>query len=474
MRGNFSAAPTVVRRLAASRFDTLQKPSLATRQGAIEPAGRQNGTRTSSARGEREKDRTKMRSGEREGIEQTTDGVPEDFNASMYKLLHEDLASHTDEDARLHYEQFGKAERRIYKGPPTKLDITWAKASLARVSADWQAFPGANKSKVHLTCMTTYQSAIAEHTTTGEMERAVSSFMDTTKERSHLWVVDDGSTHDGHLRQLYALKRRYGPRLHLLLRNRNGGISAAKNSCIKAFLATSAQYLSLVDHDVEFKQYGWQESYEAAIDCGAGHLHLNIWSTEAKPGAMYTLKDLPPGNNYTDLQAKYWWVSMQLADGREDTVGAHAFLRDCDGFGPVGLYYIFSRSLVTMLGGYRVLPHKYGHEHTEYTFRAMEASKYLQATKDEGLPDSYFTPPNHPLDIWGSRLLIGQQYSNNPSVFTGGEKAAMLGENWDEVIRKLEWMKSNVNFFVELNLVDSPYTHAAEHPHPNTTHADSF
>merc|ERR1712086_871176 len=179
----------------------------------------------------------------------------------------------------------------------------WAKASLARVSADWQAFPGANKSKVHLTCMTTYQSAIAEHTTTGEMERAVSSFMDTTKERSHLWVVDDGSTHDGHLRQLYALKRRYGPRLHLLLRNRNGGISAAKNSCIKAFLATSAQYLSLVDHDVEFKQYGWQESYEAAIDCGAGHLHLNIWSTEAKPGAMYTLKDLPPGNNYTDLQA---------------------------------------------------------------------------------------------------------------------------------------------------------------------------
>jgi hypothetical protein len=428
------AAPTVVPRLGASRFDTLQKPT------AVAKGHMNVQTAATVDEGEVWGVASPVTEAER-GI-----GVPEDFNARMYKLLHEDLASHTDEDARLHYEQSGKAEGRTYKGPTKMLDEAWA-----FTRDDWARHPGANQSGVHFTCMSVFQRMAQPINTTGVMVEAIESFMSTTRADSNLWVVDDASTCKLHLQAIRLLEKKHSPRLHVHIKTANGGIARSKNSCIRMFLDSNAQYLSLVDQDVYFVKEGWQEAYEAGLDCGVDHMQHNL--NPPAPGTTYGLKCPPDAARQSPFP---WWIShvtesnsLSLAKNEHETFDEHrtrflqesggvALLHDLTTVGSFGYFYTFNRRLIVLLGGYHVFQHKWGHEHTEYHSRARVVTRLLDILSNGSRAPLLRVPAI--LDIPDSSAYIGCHIFNG-GAFDSELKQEMAGSNGKEMGELLQATK---------------------------------
>ena len=226
-----------------------------------------------------------------------------------------------------------------------------------------------------LTCVTTYALATTSTNFSNLLDGFISSWMHTTHV-SHLVIVDDGSSSSSHVNYIRKMEDKHLLRIFTVLKEVNGGIAKAKNSCIRYFLTNDMySYLFLADHDLVFKQEGWLSAYLNA-HFSTNISHFSWWNgNSAKCHAVW--------NNFTLCSSSV-------------TNGALLFL---------------TRDVANAVGGFRVFPGKYGHEHGEFSVRILRAG---------------FAP--YFADIVNSHEFISLVSSE--SVFTASEKDKSASENW--------------------------------------------
>jgi hypothetical protein len=184
---------------------------------------------------------------------------------------------------------------------------------------------------------------------------------------SDVLVVDDGSP-KGYQDYVRDLCNERGFRFEYVLRN--GGISNAKNICLKHFRENRQyEYLIMLDDDVKVISDEFESTYTTAMErSGVGILS---WHDPAYTGAA-----------------------------AEPDGGLMASNKTC------GVCVVVSRECVQSTGFYEVMPGKWGREHSEYYQRA--------AVK--------FAKPGVYLDVPNSKDLL--LIASNASVFTHDEKLA--------------------------------------------------
>ncbi len=157
--------------------------------------------------------------------------------------------------------------------------------------------------------------------------------LEHTSYRDPVFVVDDGSTGSDHLKYLASLD---SARFTVVRRPANGGISRAKNTCLRILAQTGAEILFLAEDDILFRE-GWEDAYGEAMRRSA--IQHFSWYESA------------PGN------------VVMACNGTLVTMTA----------GLLGLLMTFTQEAVRRVGGFKVLPHRYGFEHINWTYRAIQA-----------------------------------------------------------------------------------------------------
>ena len=160
--------------------------------------------------------------------------------------------------------------------------------------------------------------------------RASLRYMDMSKDEDPIAIVDDGSTAPEQHTCLDELEAT--GRYRVVRRAQNGGIARAKNTCLRVFLESDAEVGFLAEDDIIYWR-GWREAYlEAVVKTGIQHFS---WY-------MYDPRD--------------WFVQVNGF-----TVRAHHDL--------LGQFLVFTRKAVETVGGFPILPHRYGFEHVAWSRR---------------------------------------------------------------------------------------------------------
>lgn len=147
-------------------------------------------------------------------------------------------------------------------------------------------------------------------------------------------VVDDGSTCRHHHAYLDALE--LSGRYRVIRRQSNGGVSRAKNTCLRAIGETGAEIGFLAEDDIIFCA-GWDRAYVAAME-----------------------------------RSKIRHFSWYIPDDASSVVVCNGVLVARTA-GMLGLLLTFTREVLETIGGFAVLPHRYGYEHIQWTSRIIHA-----------------------------------------------------------------------------------------------------
>lgn len=146
-----------------------------------------------------------------------------------------------------------------------------------------------------------------------------------------IFLVDDGSTCYEHLKLLLGISQ--GHRISLIDRP-HGGIARAKNTCIKALLDDGVDVGFLADDDMFYKDPTWYRVYSEAVE-RSGLAHLSFYHNN-KPCESVSIN----------------------GQGLRRTPDVN------------GSFFTITRSLIDRIGYLKILPHDYGHEHSNFSFRA--------------------------------------------------------------------------------------------------------
>jgi len=179
---------------------------------------------------------------------------------------------------------------------------------------------------------------------------------------STIVIVDDGSTTQKHLE---GLDSRIG-----VVRRDHGGVARTKNTCIKELLARNVDVGFLADDDICYGG-GWHVRYsDAVVKTGLDHFSFFLENTpcEFQELGGLTIRKTPSVN---------------------------------------GCFLTFTKKLVDLIGFFKILPHDYGHEHSNFSLRAAvlakqggfydicDSDRYIQIIPDSisnksiGVVDSY-------------------------------------------------------------------------------------
>jgi glycosyltransferase involved in cell wall biosynthesis len=158
--------------------------------------------------------------------------------------------------------------------------------------------------------------------------------LDRSSFRGRVIVVDDGSTCERHLNYLDRLAR--SGRYEVIKRPANGGISRAKNTCLRALSERNIEIGFLAEDDILFYE-GWDDAYISAMKTSGIH-HFS------------------------------WYVHTPT----DAIVACNGGLVSASS-GLLGLLLTFTRDVLSGVGGFKVLPHRYGYEHIQWTYRTMLA-----------------------------------------------------------------------------------------------------
>jgi hypothetical protein len=152
-----------------------------------------------------------------------------------------------------------------------------------------------------------------------------------------LFVVDDGSTDPAHLGFLSTLSRS----ISVVRRPRNGGISRAKNTCLRVLMEIGVDVGFIAEDDIAFYPR-WHEAYVSA-HC-ATQIHHFSWAWDEDPSGC---------------------MRKEICEVRGHAVTATTLVN--------GVLLSFTPHVVQTVGGFKVLPAPWGHEHTHWTSRIIEA-----------------------------------------------------------------------------------------------------
>jgi glycosyltransferase involved in cell wall biosynthesis len=158
--------------------------------------------------------------------------------------------------------------------------------------------------------------------------------LERTSYRDPVLIVDDGSNCEEHLRFVDSLASH--DRYRVIRRPVNGGISRAKNTCLRAISELGAEVGFLAEDDIVFHD-GWDRAYTEAMD-RSGIQHFS------------------------------WYVP----DTSNQVVACNDCLVTATG-GLLGLLLTFTRNVLSGVGGFKIMPRRYGYEHIHWTYRNIFA-----------------------------------------------------------------------------------------------------
>lgn len=158
--------------------------------------------------------------------------------------------------------------------------------------------------------------------------------LDRTSYRGPILIVDDGSSCERHLSGLDRLART--GRVEVIRRPVNGGISRAKNTCLRTLAERDVDLGFVAEDDILFHE-GWHEAYASAM-------------------------------RRSGIQHFSWYVQ----NPSDRVVACNGCLVTATS-GLLGLLLTTTREGLARVGGFKVLPHRYGHEHIQWTYRNVLA-----------------------------------------------------------------------------------------------------
>lgn len=165
-----------------------------------------------------------------------------------------------------------------------------------------------------------------------------------------IFLVDDGSDvidHIGIVKTEDTEKR-----IKIIMKPQNTGIAKTKNTCIKTLLDHGCPIGFLADDDIEYSP-GWAEHYVNSMK-GSKIPHMSLF---IEPGA-----EIVEHNGYKVRKTPH--VN--------------------------GCFLTFTKNLIKSVGYFKVLPYKYGHEHSNFSIRnvimrkvpfycdAVDSEKYIR------------------------------------------------------------------------------------------------
>jgi glycosyltransferase involved in cell wall biosynthesis len=155
-----------------------------------------------------------------------------------------------------------------------------------------------------------------------------------------VYIVDDGSTDADHASFLAALHRDT-QRYKVLVRPERGGCSKAKNTCLRALYEHDVDVGFVAEDDTEFHADWWMRYLEVHEQTGIDHLS---WAWDNDPSG----------------KMKKW---RKVVNGCPLVKTSRVN----------GLLLSFTQEVVDKVGGFRVLPAPWGHEHTNWSNRIIAA-----------------------------------------------------------------------------------------------------
>lgn len=182
--------------------------------------------------------------------------------------------------------------------------------------------------------ITTYYAAETRRAET--TIKSIESLLSSDFEGS-IFVVDDGSAWKGHLDALRAIG---STRIEIVERATNGGVSRAKNTCLRLCMESGADLAVLADDDMEYVSPAWFSVY---ADCmQSSGIHHMVYSC------------------YEHHRHKHRSMKHNGVDvvNTENTNGCLLFA---------------TRALVDRIGYFKVMTGKHGYEHVNYTRRAVRS-----------------------------------------------------------------------------------------------------
>lgn len=182
-------------------------------------------------------------------------------------------------------------------------------------------------------------------------------------------IVDDCSQTNEHLKFIPTEK------IQVIKRNTNNGLGRCKNTCIKNLL--DCEYLFIADDDNIYNGRWWELYINACIDTGIPHFSLYTKQPYHLPITTTTIKNTVI-KNHRELNGNFLFMTNKL---------------------------------IAEIGGFKIMPYKYGFEHTNFTERCLKCRK---------IP--FFC------DVAGSeeRIYLNKSSLNNKSMIPDVEKANKL------------------------------------------------
>lgn len=151
-----------------------------------------------------------------------------------------------------------------------------------------------------------------------------------------VYIVDDGSTDPEHLAYLDSLP----VAMHRSQECR--GIARAKNTCLKILKESGCDVGFIAEDDIEFRP-GWDAAYLKAHEATGIHHFSWAWNDCRPWGEM--------------------WKCHRWVNGHE--IAETSLLN--------GVLLSLTPAVLNAVGGFKVMPAKWGHEHTNWTRRIITA-----------------------------------------------------------------------------------------------------
>ena len=161
--------------------------------------------------------------------------------------------------------------------------------------------------------------------------------LEKTEYSGDVFIVDDGSTCCSHIQYLESLKSRY----QVTRREQNGGVCRGKNTCIRLLRNSGVDVGFLAEDDIEFRS-GWQDQYLTAHRLTGIHHFSWTWDQDPSGRMRKVIREI----NGHQI------VETSLLNG---------------------VLLTFTQAVIEQIGGFKLLPGKWGHTHTNWTMRIVKS-----------------------------------------------------------------------------------------------------
>ena len=122
---------------------------------------------------------------------------------------------------------------------------------------------------------------------------------------------------------------------------KNGGVCRGKNTCIRLLWDSGVDVGFLADDDIEFR-HGWQDAYLAAHQLTGIHHFSWAWNQDPSGDMQKYVREI---NSHQIVQ------TSRLN----------------------GVFLTFTPTVIDQIGGFKLLPGKWGHTHTNWTMRIVKS-----------------------------------------------------------------------------------------------------